>query len=87
MKKVYDIAVVFVLLLLLVIGFFIDNAIIRGVLLLLFSAVLTGNTIVKFAVKLKGNISGKVLYGILLFLEFLLLVSAFYVTITAIIEA
>lgn len=87
MKIVFDIAVVVALILLLVVGLFVDNAIIRGILLLLFSAILAGNTIFKFKDKLKGNISGRVLYGILLFLELLLFISAFYVTITAIIEA
>lgn len=87
MKKIFDIAIVCALLLLLVIGVFVDNAIIRGVFLLLFSAALTGNTIIRFIAKLKGNLSGKILYGILLLFEFLLLVSAFYVTISAIIEA
>lgn len=87
MKKIYDIVTAFVLLLLLVIGYFIDNAIVRGVLLLLFSASLIFITVMRLRVKMKDRFGGKFVYGILLFLELILAISATYVIVTAIMGA
>jgi hypothetical protein len=87
MKKVYDIAVILVLLLLLIAGYFIDNAVVRGVFLLLFSAALIASTVIRLGTKMKGGFGRKFLYGVLLFLELILAISASYVIVTAVIGA
>lgn len=85
MKKKYDIAIALILLLLLVIGYFVGNAVIRGIILFVFSAALIINTILKLRAKMDGRFGVKFFYGILLFLEGILAIAAFYVTVTAIV--
>jgi hypothetical protein len=85
MKKRYDFLHTAILILFLVIAYFIGNAILRGILLLVFSGVLMFNTIVKLKTVKSDKIRDKILYGILLFLDSVLLLGAIYVIVSAMI--
>ncbi len=85
MKKRFDFLHTAVLILFLVIAYFIGNAILKGILLLVFSCVLMFNTIVRLRTLKSDKIRDKILYGILLFLDSVLLLSAIYVIVSAMI--
>lgn len=84
MKRQYDALHAIILLAFLILASFISNAVIRGVMLLLFSTVLTVNTAFKLKAKLKEKLSDKIFYGVLLFLDLLLFLGAMVVIISAI---
>lgn len=86
MEKRYDIIHAVIMVLLLAAACFISNAIVKGILLLLFSAVLIFNTILKLKTKKVDKIRGKIFYGILLFLDSVLALASIYVIISAIID-
>lgn len=88
MERLYDIAHVVILVLFLIVAGFINNAIVKGILLLIFSAILVYSTITKIKmVKKNGKLRSKVFYGILLFLDSVLALGSLYVVISAIVEA
>ena len=84
MKRQYDVLHAIILLLFLVLASFIGNPIIKGVLLLLFSTVLTINTAFKLKSKLREKLSDKLFYGVLLLLDLLLFLGAMVVIISSI---
>lgn len=84
MKRQYDVLHAIILLAFLLLAGFIPNAVIRGLMLLLFSTVLTINTAFKLKSKLKEKLSDKLFYGVLLFLDLLLFLGAMVVIISAI---
>ncbi len=86
MKRRYDIVHAIILVLFLVFANFIGNAIVKGLLLLLFSTVLIINTIVKLRMKKNDKITDKIFYGILLLLDVVLAVGSIYVIVSAILE-
>lgn len=87
MERRYDIAHSVILVLFLVVASFISNSIVKGILLLLFSAVLIFNTVTKLKMKKDDKIRGRIFYAVLLFLDSILALASLYVVITAIIEA
>ncbi len=87
MKRQYDILHAIILVSFLVIANFIGNAIIKGILLLLFSVVLIVNTIIKLKTKKDDKFGDKLFYSILLFLDAILVVGSIFVIATAVIEA
>jgi hypothetical protein len=86
MKRRYDIAHAVILVLFLVIASFIGNALIKGILLLLFSAVLLFNTILTLKMKKNDKFTYKIFYGILLFLDSVLALGAIFVIVSSIVE-
>ena len=86
MKRRYDIVHAIILVLFLVLANFIGNAIVKGLLLLLFSTALIINTIVKLKMKKNDKIADKIFYGILLFLDVVLAAGSIYVIVSAILE-
>jgi hypothetical protein len=84
LKKRFDIIYVILLVLFLVIAYFIGNAIIKGILLLLFSGVLIINTVVKLWQKKNDKFRARFMFGILLFLEVILALGAVFVIISGI---
>jgi hypothetical protein len=68
-----------ILLVFLVIANFIGNAAVKGVLLLLFAAVLIVNTVLKLKAKTKDKIGGQIFYWVLLILDIILAVCAIVV--------
>jgi hypothetical protein len=87
MKRRYDIVHAIILVSFLVIANFIDNAIIRGIILLLFAAVLIINTAFKLIGKNENSTKEKIFYGILLFLDIVLATGALYVIVSAVMKA
>lgn len=86
MKRRYDITHAVILVLFLIIANFIGNAIIKGILLLLFSGVLIFNTVVKLKVKKDDKFRDKIFLGILLFLDSVLALGSVYVIISALVD-
>ena len=86
MKRRYDIVHAIILVLFLVLANFLDNTMIKGVILLLFSAVLIVNTMMKLRIKMNHKFSDKLFYGLLLFLDTALAVGAIYVIISGVLE-
>jgi hypothetical protein len=86
LKRRYDVIHGIILILFLVIAIFIGNAIIKGILLLLFSGVLIFNTVVKLIQKKDDGFKDKFFYGILLFLDVILALLALFVIVSAILE-
>lgn len=76
MKRRYDILHAIILVLFLVIANFIGNAMIKGIILLLFSVVLIVNTTLKLKSKKDDKFRGKIFYGILLFLDIVLAIGS-----------
>lgn len=72
MKRRYDVVYVVILLLFLVIASFIGNAIIKGIMLLLFSAALIFSTVLKLKEQQKEKVKSRIFYVVLLFLEVVL---------------
>lgn len=87
MKSKYDYLYAGILVLLLIAACIINNAIIKGILLLLFSGVLLFNTITKLNAKKEDRFRVKLFLGILLFFDSVLLLSSIYVVVSAILEA
>ncbi len=87
MKRIYDITHGVILVLILVVAVVINNSIIKGILLLLFSGVLLFNTIIKLKTKMDEKFTEKIFYGILLFIEVILALGALYTIILGIAEA
>lgn len=86
MKRKYDFLYAGILVILLVIAYFINNAIVKGAFLLLFSGVLFFNIISVLRTKGDSKFIVKFLLGILLFLDAILLLGSIYVLATAILE-
>lgn len=86
-KKRWDLIFASALVIFLIIAYFIGNSIIKGVLLFLFSAILIINTAMKLKGKHEDKFKDKFFYGILLFLEIVLAISALFVIVTAILGA
>ena len=84
MKRKYDFLHTIILISFLIVACFIENAIIKGILLLLFSSVLFGNTVIKLITKKNDKLSVKFFYGVLLFLDTILTVVSIYVIVTAV---
>lgn len=81
MKRWYDIIYAVILILILIIAALIGNAIISGVLLLLFSTILIINTLYKLCNKKGDNFKYKVFLIALLLLDVVLAVGAIIVVI------
>lgn len=86
MKKRYDITHAVILILFLVIANFLGNAILKGILLLLFSGILVFNAVSKLRQKKDDRFTDKIFLGILLFLDSMLLLGSVFVIISAIME-
>jgi hypothetical protein len=86
MKKRYDITHAVILILFLVVANFLGNALLKGILLFLFSGVLVFNTVMKLIQKKEDKFTDKILLGILLFLDSLLLLGSVFVIISAIMD-
>jgi len=87
LKKRYDVIHAVILVLFLIIASLIGNALIKGILLLLFSGVLIFNTVMKLVIKKDDKFREKYLFGILLFFDLLLAIGAIFVIVTAIFGA
>ncbi|MDF2512812.1 MAG: hypothetical protein K0S04_2678 [Herbinix sp.] len=85
MKRWYDVAYAVILIMILIIAFLIGNAIISGILLLLFSAILIINTSYKLSRKKGDKFKYKVFLMILLLLDTILALGAIIVVINGII--
>jgi hypothetical protein len=86
-KILIDLLYSAILISILLIAYFIGNAIVTGLLLFVFSVVLGVNTALKLKNNMEGKFRAKFLYSLLLFLDIVLAVSSLFVVITAIIEA
>ena len=84
MKKRYDMIQVVILLAFLVLAVLLDNAVINGLTLFLFSAALIVNTLWKLLTMKEEGFVRQLLYGILLFIEILLAIGAVLAVVTAI---
>lgn len=87
MKRRYDITHAVILILFLVVANFLGNAIIKGILLLLFSGVLVFNTVMKLKQKKENKFTDKILLGLLLFFDSILVLGSVFVIVSAIMEA
>lgn len=85
MGRRYDIVQAVILVLFLVAAGFIGNSIVKGILLLLFSAVLIISTVSKLKKKKDDKVKSKIFYGILLFLDSVLALASIYVIISSIV--
>ena len=83
MKRRYDLVHAIILLSFLVIANFLGNAVIKGVLLLLFAVVLIVNTALKLKSKRKEKIGEQIFYWVLLVLDSILAIGAVICIITA----
>lgn len=83
MKRRYDVMHAIILVSFLVIANFVGNAVVKGVLLLLFAAVLIVNTTLKLRTKRKDKISEQIFYWVLLVLDIILVVCAIVVIATS----
>lgn len=86
MKRRYEVLYVVILLLFLVIANFIGNAIVKGIMLLLFSLGLILNTVMKLQEKRRDKLGSLIFYGILLLLNVILAIAAIAVIVLAMIE-
>ena len=82
MKRRYDIIHAVILLSFLFIANYIGNAVIKGVVLLLFASVLIGNTALKLKTKMGEKIGEQIFYWVLLILDMILAIGALIVIIT-----
>lgn len=87
MKNKFDLILAIILVLILTIAVFIGNAVVKGILLLLFSGVLIFNTVSRLKGSPEDKFKRRFFFGILLFLEFVLALSAVIVIIMAALEA
>ena len=83
MKRRYDIVHVVILLSFLVIANFVGNAVIKGIMLFLFAAVLIVNTAFKLRLKMGDKLSEQIFYWVLLILDIILAIGAIIVIFTA----
>ena len=79
MKRRYDIVHAIMLVFFLIIANFVGDAVVKGVLLLLFAAVLIVNTVLKLKAKINDKIGGQIFYWVLLILDIILAVCAIIV--------
>ncbi len=84
MKKHYDIFYAIILVLVLVLASLIDNAVVKGILLLFFTGVLIFSTLIKLQQKKDGRFKDIFFYGILFFFEAILALSSIFVIASAI---
>lgn len=82
MKRRFDYLYAAILVLLLVLAIIIGNTVIKGVLLLLFSAILILNTVLIMRGRQDDKFVTKFFLGVLLFLEVILAISALFVIIS-----
>ncbi|MBB2184688.1 hypothetical protein H0486_17620 [Lachnospiraceae bacterium MD1] len=87
MKRRYDVLHAIVMILFLVIANFINNALVKGILLLVFSAVLTFNTAFQWKDKRDDKFVNKFFYGVLLILDIILVIAAISVIVISIKDA
>lgn len=87
MKRRYDVLHAIVMILFLVIANFINNALVKGILLLVFSAVLTFNTAFQWKDKRDDKFVNKFFYGVLLILDIILVIAAISVIVIFIKDA
>lgn len=87
MKRWNDFIPAVVLILFLAIAYVIGNAIVKGIILLVFAAFLIVSTVLKLLGKKENRFRDKFFYGILLFLEIVLAFGAILVIVTAMIGA
>lgn len=87
MKRRYDVLHAIVMILFLVIANFINNALVKGILLLVFSAVLTFNTAFQWKNKRDDKFVNKFFYGVLLILDIILVIAAISVIVISIKDA
>ncbi len=85
MKRRFDYLYAIILVLLLVTACLINNPIIRGIALLLFSGVLVYNMIMKLKLNQSDKFSVKFFLGILLFVDVLLALEAIFIIVTALV--
>ncbi len=76
MKRRYDAISTTILLLLLILTIFIGNAVIKGIVLLLFSSYLIFSTALKLKEKWKGKLGDRIFFGLLLLLNVILAIAA-----------
>ncbi len=86
MKRRYDIMHAAILLAFLVIGNFVGNAVVKGVVLLLFAAILIVNTVLKLKSKMHDKIGGQIFYWVLLILDIILAVCAIVVIVMSVLR-
>lgn len=79
MKRRYDVMHAIILITFLIIANFVGNAVVKGVLLLMFAAVLIVNTVLKLKMKMNDKIGGQIFYWVLLILDIILAVCAIVV--------
>jgi hypothetical protein len=87
MKRRYDITHAVILILFLVVANFLGNAILKGILLLLFSGILVFNAVTKLKQKKEDKFTDKILLGILLFLDSVLVLGSVFVIVSAVVDA
>ncbi|HWT76211.1 MAG TPA: hypothetical protein VN258_16045 [Mobilitalea sp.] len=87
MKRRFELIIAVILVLVLIAAGLISNAIVKGILLLIFAAALIFNTVLKIKGKTENRFKDKFFYGILLFLEVVLALGAVFVIVSAILEA
>ncbi len=83
MKRRYDVVHALILLSFLIIAHFLGSAVIKGVLLFLFSSVLIVNTVLKLKSKRKDKINEQIFYWVLLTLDVILAIGAMVVIISS----
>ena len=79
MKRRYDVMHAIILVTFLVIANFVGSAVVKGIVLLLFAAVLIVNTILKLKAKINDKIGEQIFYWVLLILDIILAVCAIVV--------
>ncbi len=79
MKRRYDVIHAIILVAFLIIADFVGSAVVKGIILLLFAAVLIVNTILKLKAKINDKIGGQIFYWVLLILDIILAVCAIVV--------
>ena len=83
MKRRFDYLTAIILVLLLVITIFVGNAIVKGILLLVFSGTLIMNTELNLRVRQDNKLNNKIFLGVLIGLEAILAISSLYVIFSA----
>lgn len=79
MKRRLDLVYALILLLLLIIAIFIGNAIVKGILLFLFSGYLFMNTLYRLVTLRNEKLWRKIYYSLLLLIDLLLMIAAIVV--------
>jgi hypothetical protein len=86
MKRRYDVLIVAILMLFLVIAYFVGNAFVKGILLLLFSLCLIWNTVAKLLEMRKEKLRRQIFFAFLLLFNIILAISAVAVIVQAVLE-